>query len=90
MCAASHAGTIMCSTCRSDTNPKCEIEPPPPQPCVELGSAGVESCSTVRIFNDETGSLSAFRMPGNVLVPKGGTVFDLSKSSLDGAFDIVL
>ncbi|GFO25294.1 hypothetical protein PoB_005179900 [Plakobranchus ocellatus] len=50
----------MCSICRSDTNPKCEIKPPPPRPCTELGSDGVESCSTVRIFNKETGTLTQF------------------------------
>ncbi|RUS84188.1 hypothetical protein EGW08_008075 [Elysia chlorotica] len=50
----------MCSSCRSDEYPKCEIDPPPPQPCKELGSGGVESCSTVRIFNEETGKLTQF------------------------------
>ncbi|KAI8759505.1 omega-scoloptoxin-Ssm1a, partial [Biomphalaria glabrata] len=53
-------GTILCSMCSSDQKPDCEINPPEPQPCPEVGSGLVKSCSIVRIINKSTGEQSMY------------------------------
>ncbi|XP_005108856.1 uncharacterized protein LOC101861616 [Aplysia californica] len=53
-------GTILCSSCRSDTEPSCETRPPTPKPCAKSSSGIVESCSTVKIYEKNSEAIHMF------------------------------